>query len=116
MERYVLRGGQPGYERLQVLARIRQADTAELFRRVGVASGSRCIDLGCGGGEVTFDLARLAGPSGSVVGVDMDEAKLALARQAAARAGIGNVEFRVANVGAWDEPASYDLVYCRFLL
>jgi ubiquinone/menaquinone biosynthesis C-methylase UbiE len=116
MERYVLRGGQPGYERLQLLARVHRPDTDDLFRRAGVGEGSRCLDLGCGGGEVTFDLARLAGPSGSVVGVDMDQAKLALARHAAARDGYLNVEFLAMNVGEWDEPASYDLVYCRFLV
>jgi ubiquinone/menaquinone biosynthesis C-methylase UbiE len=30
--------------------------------------------------------------------------------------GCSNVEFRVGNVTDWDEPAGYDLVYCRFLL
>ena len=31
------------------------------------------VDLGCGGGEVTFEMATLVGPAGSVTGVDMDE-------------------------------------------
>ena len=75
MERYVLRGGRWGYERLQLLARVRRADTAELLRRAGLRPGLRCLDLGCGGGEVTFELARLAGPSGSVVGIDLDEVR-----------------------------------------
>lgn len=76
----------------------------------------RCIDLGCGGGEVTFELAKLIAPDGTVVGVDMDEVKLALAREAAADRGIMNVEFRALNIHAWDEPAAYDVVFCRFLL
>ena len=58
-------------ERLQLLARVRRADTAELLRRAELRPGMRCLDLGCGGGEVTFELARLAGPSGSVVGIDL---------------------------------------------
>ena len=113
MERYVLRGGRWGYERLQLLARVRRADTLELLRRADLRPGMRCLDLGCGGGEVTFELARLAGPRGSVVGIDMDEVKLALARKAA---DLPNVEFRAANVNDWDEPDAYDLVYSRFLL
>ena len=76
----------------------------------------RCIDLGCGGGEVTFELARLVGPTGHVTGADMDDVKIALAREAAAKHGLTNAELRVANVNEWDEPAAYDLVYCRFLL
>jgi SAM-dependent methyltransferase len=76
----------------------------------------RCIDLGCGGGEVTFEIARLVAPGGSVTGVDMDAIKLDLGRRAAAGRGLGNVEFRLLNVRDWDEPGGYDVVYCRFLL
>jgi len=67
-------------------------------------------------GEVTFELTRMVGPAGHAVGVDMDEVKLDLARKDAAARGMSNVEFRTANVNEWDDPAAYDLVYCRFLL
>jgi SAM-dependent methyltransferase len=116
VQRYVLRGGDGGYERLALLARTRWPDTAALFARAGLSPGMRCIDLGCGGGQVTLEIARLVGPEGSAVGVDMDEIKLDLARQAAAEGGLANVEFRQLNVRQWDEPGSYDAVYCRFLL
>jgi len=116
MERYVLRGGQPGYERLRLLARVHRPNTAELFRIVGVRPGLRCLDLGFGGGEVTFDLARLVEPGGSVIGIDMDEDKLALARLAIPGQGVTNIEFRSRNVADWDEPGRYDFAYCRFLL
>jgi ubiquinone/menaquinone biosynthesis C-methylase UbiE len=116
MERYVIRGGRAGYERLQLLARDRWPDTRALFARAGVGAGMRCIDLGCGGGEVTFELAKLVAPDGTVIGVDMDAIKLALARDVAAERGITNVEFRALNVNEWDEPATYDVVCSRFLL
>jgi ubiquinone/menaquinone biosynthesis C-methylase UbiE len=116
VERYVLRGGRWGYERLQMLARVRREDTLELLRRVGLRPGMRCLDLGCGGGEVTFEIAQLVRPGGSVVGIDMDEVKLALARKAADEQDLSNVEFRAANVNDWAEPDAYDLVYGRFLL
>jgi ubiquinone/menaquinone biosynthesis C-methylase UbiE len=114
--RYVISGGREGYERLRVLHRSRWPDTADLFERVAVRHGMRCIDLGCGGGEVTFELARLVGPTGHVTGLDMDDVKLALAREDAAARGLSHVEFRAADVNEWNEPAAYDLVYCRFLL
>ena len=91
MERYVLRGGQWGYDRLKLLARIKRDDTLELLLRAGIRPGMRCLDLGCGGGEVTFDLAAAAGPEGSVIGVDMDAEKLALARESARERGIGEI-------------------------
>jgi SAM-dependent methyltransferase len=116
MEQYVIRGGQLGYERLAVLAREWWPATSALFDRVGVAPGMRCLDLGCGGGDVTLELARRVGPDGLVVGVDMDAVKLDLARHAAAAQGVTNVEFRELNVYEWAETSSYDLVYCRFVL
>jgi ubiquinone/menaquinone biosynthesis C-methylase UbiE len=79
MERYVLRGGRWGYDRLQLLARVRRPYTLELLSLAGLRSGMRCVDLGCGGGEGTFELAEMTGPGGFVTGVDMDEVAAAIA-------------------------------------
>lgn len=83
----MIRGGREGYERLLLLARERWPDTAALFKRACLSPGMRCIDLGCGGGEVTLEIARLVDPGGSVTGVDVDEVKLSPARGRGARAG-----------------------------
>lgn len=114
--RYVLRGGRAGYDRLKVLARARRDDTLALLGRAGVRAGWRCLDVGCGGGDVTLEIGRMVGDQGAVVGLDMDAEKLELARQAAADSGLTNVEFRVADVTQWNEPGAYHLAYCRFLL
>ena len=116
MERYVIRGGREGYNRLLLLARASWPDTAALLGRAGVRPGMKCVDLGCGGGEVTFEIARLVEPGGSVTGVDLDEVKLELARKAAEERRVSNVEFVARNVNDWDEPDTYDVVYSRFLL
>jgi len=47
MERYVLRGGRWGYDRLQLLARVRRPYTLELLGLAGLRPGMRCVDLGC---------------------------------------------------------------------
>jgi SAM-dependent methyltransferase len=116
MADYVIRGGRPGYDRLALLARERWPDTAALLGRAGVSAGMRCVDIGCGGGAVTLEIARLVAPGGTVAGVDMDEVKVGLARQTAAESGVRNVEFRVLDVTGWNQPGSYDVVYSRFLL
>ena len=46
---YIIRGGLAGRERLRVLSRVMEPLTLELFARVGVRSGDRCLDAGCGG-------------------------------------------------------------------
>src|SRR3954462_3663765 len=95
---YVLRGGVAGRERLRVLSRVMGPMTVALLERIGVAPGARCLDAGCGGGDVRLALARLGGGSGGVVGVDIDDIKLQLARHEAADAGVRNVEYRRAGI------------------
>jgi len=63
-----------------------------------VREGDTVLDLGSGGGKVCFIAAQIAGPKGRVIGVDVNDEMLALARgaapQVAERLGFGNVEFR----------------------
>ncbi len=111
---YVIRGGIPGRERLRILAGVMAPTTNTLLDRLGDFTGKRCLDAGCGGGDVTRELARRAGPGGHVVGVDLDETKLALCREEAAAH--SNIEFRCARVGEDEIAGPFDLVYSRFLL
>jgi ubiquinone/menaquinone biosynthesis C-methylase UbiE len=116
MTGYAFRGGRPGYDRLRLLARERWPDTRLLLSQAGLAAGLRCVDIGCGGGAVTLEIARLVAPGGTVLGIDMDEEMLGLARQAAAQGGLSNAEFAQADARDWAEPGRYDVVYSRFLL
>jgi SAM-dependent methyltransferase len=116
VDRYVIRGGREGADRLQVLARTWAATTSALIDRAGAASGARYLDLGCGAGDVTLEFARRAGPEGSVTAVDMDAVKLDVARERLAAANLANVEFVVGNVYEFSAPAAFDLVYCRNVL
>src|SRR5579863_9242324 len=116
MTHYVIHGGVPGKQRMEVVARAYRRTTLSFLRRAGIREGMACLDLGCGAGEVTFEIARLVGPTGRVAGLDMDSVKLEIARERAAKEKFGNAEFRQSNVFEWDEDSVYDLVYVRFLL
>lgn len=63
-----------------------------------VRPGETVLDLGSGGGKMCFVVSQLVGKSGRVIGVDMNDEMLALARSAAtevaARVGHSNVDFR----------------------
>jgi ubiquinone/menaquinone biosynthesis C-methylase UbiE len=113
---YVLRGGQEGYDRIQVLARSRWPDTEQLLDRIDVRPGMDCVDVGCGGGAVTLALAQRVGPTGRVIGLDLDETQLRLATAAAADAELTNVVFRAADLSAPIALDDRDLVYSRLLL
>jgi SAM-dependent methyltransferase len=90
--------------------------TFQLLKRTGIREGMRCLDAGCGGGDVTLALARLVGPTGKVLGIDMDAIKLDAASTEAARRNLSNVEFQQANICEWSEESKFDRVYARFLL
>jgi SAM-dependent methyltransferase len=113
---YILRGGIEGHKRLAVLARVLWPTTAHLLAEAGIALGMSCLDLGCAGGDVTVQLATMVGPEGQVIGVDVDEAALGLARRNADRLGLTNVRLRRQDVQTWAEESQYDFVYARFLL
>ena len=116
MTSYVIRGGEQGKARLHVISAALRPSTLSLLGKAGVAAGMVCLDLGCGGGDVTLELARLVGPHGKAVGIDMDGVKLRLAQEDAEREHLANVEFRVGDATTLDAIASYDLVYARLLL
>ncbi len=113
---YVIRGGAEGRERLRMLSRIQRQATLNLLERAGIRRGMACLDVGCGGGDVSFDLARLVGADGRVVAVDFDEVKIGMARNEATDLQLTNIEFAVVDIGESDLPAGFDLVFARFVL
>jgi SAM-dependent methyltransferase len=116
MTSYVIRGGQQGKARLHLIASALRPTTLRLLQAAGISEGMACLDVGCGGGDVTVELARLVGPDGSVVGIDMDGVKLSLAQQDAGQERLTNVAFHERDVTTLDAEGMYDLVYARFLL
>ncbi|HEY1339469.1 MAG TPA: class I SAM-dependent methyltransferase [Bryobacteraceae bacterium] len=113
---YVIRGGEEGRKRLEILARVMWPATYQLLKRAGTCAGMTVLDMGCGGGDVTRGIARLVGPEGRVVGCDMDGVKLDAARREAALQGLVNLEFRQANIYDFADESAYDRIYARFLL
>jgi ubiquinone/menaquinone biosynthesis C-methylase UbiE len=113
---YVIRGGIEGRERLRLLARVMRPTTLQLLQRAGVAPNMACLDVGCGGGDVTLDLARMVAPWGRAVGTDIDETKLAICRSESGDAGVANAEFRAADAQGSGALPEFDIAYARFLL
>lgn len=113
---YIIRGGVSGFERLRVLSRVLHPTTSAFFDRIGVAADMCCLDVGCGSGDVSLELSRRVGAGGRVLGVDLDDVKLELARSTAAACGASGLEFRKADVLALPGRAEFDLIYARFVL
>jgi len=80
-----------------------------------VGPGQRVLDVGCGMGDPTLQVAVLVGPHGRVLGIDVAEGMIATAGERAAALGLGHVEFRTADVMTVDLPAeTFDVVLGRW--
>jgi len=75
-------------------AAVSMAGTGNPFALGEIKPGERVVDCGSGAGADALIAARLVGPSGSVIGIDLTPEMLAKARTNAAEAGLANVEFR----------------------
>ena len=80
--------------RLSQQDRILAPHSENLFRQSGIRDGMRVVDVGCGAGDTTTLLARIVGPTGSVIGVDQDASSLEAAERTVAEAGLSNVDFQ----------------------
>lgn len=69
----------------------------DAMERLAVRAGERVLDIGCGTGQTTIELARRVGPAGEVTAVDISEPMLARARARATEAGATNVAFVAAD-------------------
>jgi ubiquinone/menaquinone biosynthesis C-methylase UbiE len=84
-----------------------------LLDRARVAAGERVIDIGCGCGTTTMELARRVGPAGHALGVDVSAPMLARARELAPPG--PSLEFVLADATVHRfEPARSDLLFSRF--
>lgn len=70
------------------------AGTGNPFSLGQIQPGEQVVDVGCGAGIDSLIAAKMTGPKGQVIGVDMTPAMLDKARRAAVEAGLTNIEFR----------------------
>jgi ubiquinone/menaquinone biosynthesis C-methylase UbiE len=77
------------------------------------APGERALDIGCGFGDTTRQIAGMVGPEGSVLGLDAAERFIEMAREEAGAAGIGNASFAVGDLQVTEFEQSFDYAFSR---
>jgi SAM-dependent methyltransferase len=85
----------------------------EALRLSPPQEGQRVLDIGCGLGDTTQQIAALVGPTGAAVGVDAAERFIETARAEAAEAGVQNADFLVADVQVDPLGGPYDMAFSR---
>jgi ubiquinone/menaquinone biosynthesis C-methylase UbiE len=75
--------------------------------------GDRVLDLGCGFGDTTQQLAELVAADGQAVGIDVSEPFVAAARAEAEAAGVENVSFTTGDIQVTEFDESFDYAFSR---
>ena len=93
-------------ERLSIL-------TKELFLRLNINRGDKILDIGCGGGQTSFEASEIVGENGYVVGADISKILLDLAKSKYANT--KNLEFKLCDVQNYEfRENSFNKVISRF--
>ena len=113
---YVLGSSENERKRLTSQAAFLRDATEAAFRTAGIGAGMRVLDIGSGAGDVAILAADLAGPSGSVVGLDRDPANVAWAIKCVTEASRTNIRFHVTQFDDYSDPHPFDALVGRFIL
>jgi len=83
--------------------------------RADLRVGQHVLDVGCGCGTTTLEIAKRVGPSGRVTGIDISVPMLERAVRAARAAGVANACFENADAQTYALPVeAFDILYSRF--
>jgi len=113
---YVLGTHQEEIERLGLQHRVWRPQVLECWRRAGITTGSKVLDVGAGPGYATVDLAEIVGPTGEVHAAERSGNFVQHARQACATRGLTNVRFHEQDLmtGPLDV-TGMDATWCRWV-
>lgn len=108
-------GGQAWVEHEALMDRLNRPVGDRVADCVPLHPKAQVLDIGCGGGATTVDMARRIGPAGRCVGVDVSDALLQLARRRAADEDVPNADFLLADAQAHDFGAgAFDAAISRY--
>jgi SAM-dependent methyltransferase len=114
-ERYLLADEPSELERLRLQSLVWEPSGQHLLSKIDVGSGGRALDVGCGALGWLRILSGWVGPSGTVVGTDIDENMLNAARSFLDEEGIANVGLVIDDLFASKlDPQSFDLIHARY--
>ena len=113
---YVLGTHDDEVARLGLQHQVWRPRALDAWRRAGFAAGHTLLDVGCGPGHASVDLAEIVGPSGRVVAVDRSRRFLEALESTRLRRGLANIEPIEIDLDDGELPAlQADGAWCRWV-
>lgn len=113
---YMLGRSDAEHDRLNRQGRLISKITRHFLEGMGLCPGMRVLDVGSGVGDVALLAARMVAPGGHIVGIDLDESALQVARHRGASEGLRNVEFQASDFHNFHKSDLFDAVIGRCVL
>jgi ubiquinone/menaquinone biosynthesis C-methylase UbiE len=113
---YALGRSKDEYDRLMAQSAVLAPLSRRLLTAAGLSPGMFVLDVGCGVGDLSMLAAELVGPTGQVLGVDLDSDALHIARARAESAGLTQIEFVTGDLRDLSDVLEVDAVIGRLVL
>lgn len=89
-----------------------------MIEKLGIRDGQTVLDIGCGTGRLTLNVAKLVGPGGKVIGIDPSQNRIEIAARKSGDKPKSNISFEIGNSNELDhfKSNSFDVVYLNVVL
>jgi len=114
---YFIDTGETDKQRLTILSALYNPPALRFLKNNGLKPGMTVLEVGCGTGHMSCDLATCVGDGGRVIAIDKSAEQVAIAKNTAQERGISNIEFIVHDVLKMDDlNLNCDFTYGRWVL
>jgi ubiquinone/menaquinone biosynthesis C-methylase UbiE len=114
-DHYLLGSSNEELDRLAFQHQTWKPEAQALWDRAGIRAGDSVLDLGCGPGFASIDLAQQVGANGRIIALDLSQTFLAHLQQMVNHRGIKNIQTMEGNVESFTLLHKVDFIYSRWL-
>lgn len=112
---YILNTNENARNRLGLQHELYVKSSTQLLDEAGIKPGMKGLEIGCGSGAMTIELARMVGDTGRILSIDLSSEQIEATK--AFTQNYHNIDFKVWDVNHLsDLNEQFDFIYCRMVL
>lgn len=114
-EDYILNTNEQARDRLTLQHQLYAESSINLLHQAGITKGMKGLEMGCGSGAMTIELAKLIGNEGQLLAVDLSQDQINHVKSLTK--GFNTIQFKLWDVNHLsDLGEQFDFIYCRMVL